>query len=193
MRECKRDQGSCGCCTIYREVNKMETYFDKRLNELEAEYKKAKQSLSDLKASRTAFSVTLLKDGTLKCFGSSASATALIYGQVYLNLGNGYNIFTGMFTVPHSGVYSFAITVYSDTGAPGASVAACAGLQVNDVDVAGSADKNKNDQEDSSSNVVALHLKAGDKVHVNVPAGCFLCDDKYHYNTFSGFLLYPTE
>lgn len=100
---------------------------------------------------------------------------------------------TGIFTVPRSGVYSIALTVYSDAGSPGNTLAACAGLLVNGQLVTGPREKNMQDQEDSATIVVALHLKAGDKVSVSLPIGCFLCDDSSHYNTFTGFLLYATD
>lgn len=141
-------------------------------------------------ASRTAVSVALFNDDRFKCFGPFGVNTRVPFEHVFLNLGNGYNSMNGIFTVLHSGVYSLALTVYSDAGAPDTILAACAGLQVNGQVVAGSRDRNRNDQEDSSSIVVAIHLEAGDEVSVNLPIGCFLCDDNNHYNTFSAFLLY---
>ncbi|XP_033952802.1 cerebellin 20 [Pseudochaenichthys georgianus] len=110
--------------------------------------------------------------------------------RVSINLGDSYSTETGIFTVPRSRVYSLALTVYSDAGAPGNTLAACASLQVSGLVVARSKDRNMQDQEDSATIVVALHLNAGDKVAVNLPIGCFLCDDNSHYNTFTGFLLY---
>uniref|UniRef100_A0A4W6DS92 Uncharacterized protein n=1 Tax=Lates calcarifer TaxID=8187 RepID=A0A4W6DS92_LATCA len=65
-------------------------------------------------------------------------------------------------------------------------------LQMQQPTVAGSSEQNNHDQEDSSTIVLALQLNVGDRVDINLPPGCFLCDDS-HYNTFSGFLLYPTE
>lgn len=95
-----------------------------------------------------------------------------------------------MFTVPRSGVYSLALTVYSDAGASNTKLAACAGLQVNGLMVTEQSEKNKQDQEDSATTVVAIHMNAGDKVSASLGVGCFLCDDHNHYNTFSAFLLY---
>lgn len=112
------------------------------------------------------------------------------YRHVFLNLGGGYDSVNGIFTVPLSGVYSVALTVHSDAGAPGNSLAACAGLWVNGHFVAGAREMNHQDQEDSSSVAVALRLQAGDIVYVLLPPDCFLCDDSSHFNTFSAFLLY---
>uniref|UniRef100_A0A8C9ZRV3 Cerebellin 20 n=1 Tax=Sander lucioperca TaxID=283035 RepID=A0A8C9ZRV3_SANLU len=140
-------------------------------------------------SSYTAVSVALFNE--FKCLGPNPYNTIVIYKHVFINLGNGYSVDTGIFTVPRSGVYSLALTVYSDSGSPGSKLAACAGLLLNGQLVAATREINMEDQEDSATIVVALHLTAGDKVAVNLPIGCFLCDDSSHYNTFSAFLLYP--
>lgn len=144
-------------------------------------------------ASRSAFSVALTNGKNLKCFGPFRDDKLIIYEHIFINLGDGYSAETGIFTVPRSGVYSLALTVYSDAGSPGNTLAACASLRVNGQVVAGPREKNMQDQEDSATIVVALHLQAGDQVAVNLPIGCFLCDDNSHYNTFTGFLLYATD
>ncbi|XP_026154528.1 cerebellin-4-like [Mastacembelus armatus] len=189
---CSTDQGSCGCCLTLLEVNRLRAFFNTSLTKLEKEYSLTMQSLNNTEASRAAFSVTLLSDERFKCYGPFSDNSSIIYRNVLLNQGGGYNVGTGIFTVPQSGVYSLAVTVYSDAGGPGNTLAACAGLQVNGQVVAASTDKNTNDQEDSANIVVVLQLKAGNQVAVNLTKGCFLCEDSY-YNTFSGFLLYPTE
>ncbi|XP_051255123.1 inner ear-specific collagen-like [Dicentrarchus labrax] len=190
---CQTDQGSCGCCLMLRSMNSLRSYFNTSLNELEKVHSQTEQSLNNIKASRTAFSVSLYSDDRFKCFGNFAGNRPVIYSHVFINLGAAYNTNTGIFTVPRSGVYSLAVTLYSDAGAPGNTLAICAALQVNGNVVAASRDQNKNDQEDSSSILVVLHLKAGDQVYVNLFSGCFLCDDNSHFNTFSAFLLYLTE
>lgn len=149
--------------------------------------------LSASPASRSAFSVALTNEGSLKCIGPYRDDKIIPYKHIFLNLGDGYSPETGIFTVPRSGVYSLALTIFSDAGSPGNTLAACASLQVNNKVLAGPREMNMQDQEDSSTIVVAVHLKAGDRVAVNLPIGCFLCDDSSHYNTFTGFLLYSTD
>ncbi|XP_044211153.1 complement C1q-like protein 4 [Thunnus albacares] len=190
---CLTDQASCGCCLMQQQIQRMKMFFNMSLNELEKELMKAKTVLNNVRASRSAFSVALTNEDNLNCFGPFRDDRLIVYKHVFINLGDGYNVDNGIFTVPRSGVYSLALTVYSDAGSPGNSLAACAGLQVNNMVVAGPREKNMQDQEDSATIVVALHLKAGDQVAVNLPIGCFLCDDKSHYNTFTGFLLYATD
>lgn len=142
--------------------------------------------------SRTAFSAALTSHSGLFCNGPFRDERLIEYKDVFINLGGAYSVDTGVFTVPHSGVYSIAVTVSSDAGSPGNSLAACVNLQINGVTLAGSREINMQDQEDSATIAVALHLRAGDRVAVELPVGCFLCDNDSHYNTFSGFLLYAT-
>ncbi|KAM9732896.1 complement C1q-like protein 4 [Menidia menidia] len=191
---CLTDQTSCGCCLMQQQIHRMKTFFNTSLNELEKELLKTKNVLNSVRASRSAFSVALTNENSLTCLGPYRGEERLIvYKHVFINLGGGYSVDTGVFTVPRSGVYSLALTVYSDAGSPGNTLAACATLLVNGQVVAGPSETNMQDQEDSATIVIALHLKAGDKVAVNLPIGCFLCDDSSHYNTFTGFLLFATD
>ncbi|XP_030259218.1 caprin-2-like [Sparus aurata] len=190
---CEVDRGSCSCCHSVREMHRLKTYFNASLNELDMLYSQTIQSFSKMKDGRTAFSVALFSSGNFKCFGPFTNNVNVVYEHVFLNLGDVYNTTTGIFTVPHSGVYSLALTVYSDAGSQGASLVVCANLQVNGIVVSGSTDSNTQDQEDSFTIAVALELNTGDEVAVSLPAGCFLCDDISHYNTFSAFLLYCNE
>lgn len=143
-------------------------------------------------ASRAAFSASLFTDEQFRCFGPLDLSSNIIYKNVFLNLGAYYNVSSGVFTAPYSGVYSFTVSVYSDAGAPGNLLSACASLQVNNQQVAAAKEQNTNDQEDSATIAVVLQLGAKDQVAVKLPKTCFLCDDSF-YNTFSGFLLYVTE
>ncbi|KAE8295560.1 C1q-related factor C1q and tumor necrosis factor-related protein 14 [Larimichthys crocea] len=190
---CLLDQSSCGCCLMQQQIHRMGMFFNMSLNEVQKELTKAKTALSNVRASRSAFSVGLNTGTNFKCFGPFRDDMLIIYKHIFINLGDGYNAATGIFTVPRSGIYSLALTVYSDAGAPGNTLAACASLQVNDVVLAGPKDKNMQDQEDSATVVLAVHLNAGDQVSVKLPIGCFLCGDNSHYNTFTGFLLYATD
>lgn len=145
---------------------------------------------SPYSGNRVAFSVALFNDMSFKCFGPKQADALIPYRHIFLNLGGGYDPLNGTFIVPRSGVYSLALTIHSDAGVPGNHLAACARLRVNGQLVAGAKEMNFQDQEDSTTVTVALHLQAGDYVDVLLPAGCFLCDDMSHFNTFSAFLLY---
>ncbi|CAJ1066150.1 complement C1q-like protein 4 [Xyrichtys novacula] len=190
---CITDQASCGCCLMQQQIHRMKEFFNMSLSALETELTKTKTVLNNVRASRSAFSVALTNQNKLSCFGPFRDDKLIPYQHVFINLGGNFDLNTGIFTVPRSGVYSLALTVYSDAGSPGNTLAACAGLLINGMVVAGPREKNMQDQEDSATIVLAVHLTAEDKVAVNLPIGCFLCDDSSHYNTFTGFLLYATD
>lgn len=46
---CNVDQASCGCCLMLQEMNRLKTYFDTTLTDLEEDFRKTNQSLSTLK------------------------------------------------------------------------------------------------------------------------------------------------
>nr|XP_055051430.1 cerebellin 20 [Misgurnus anguillicaudatus] len=188
---CQTDAASCGCCLMQHQMKRMEMFFNMSLHELQSGLERAHSILNNIRASRSAFSVALT-DAPL-CVGPYRSDSVVKYGSVFINLGDGYSSSTGAFVAPRSGVYNLALTVYSDAGAPGARLAACARLRVNGRTLATLNENNLQDQEDSVSAVLAVQLYAGDAVDVLLPTGCFLCDDNSHYNTFTGFLLYTTD
>ncbi|XP_036392508.1 cerebellin 20 [Megalops cyprinoides] len=191
MRVCLTDTASCGCCVMQKQMWRMEQYFNMSLNELQRGLERAQAALNNVRASRSAFSVALTD--TRRCVGPEREETTVIYKVIFINLGEGYNVATGVFTAPRSGVYSLALSVYSDAGSPGATLAACVSLRINGREVAAPSERNQQDQEDNTATVMAVQLRAGDTVSVRLPPGCFLCDDSSHYNTFTGFLLYATD
>uniref|UniRef100_A0A673H480 Complement C1q-like protein 2 n=2 Tax=Sinocyclocheilus rhinocerous TaxID=307959 RepID=A0A673H480_9TELE len=174
-----------------KQMWKLEMFFNMTLNELQRNLERAHSVLNNIRASRSAFSVALTD--TRLCIGPNREDSVVKYSSVFVNLGDGYSTDTGAFVAPRSGIYSLALTVYSDAGAPGATLAACARLRLNGRTIASPSENNLQDQEDSASAVLAVQLHAGDRVDVALPAGCFLCDNNNHYNTFTGFLLYTTD
>ncbi|XP_071753350.1 cerebellin 20 [Centroberyx gerrardi] len=190
---CLTDSASCGCCLMQKQMYRMEAFFNLSLNVLEQDLERTAMALNNVRDSRSAFSVSLGSINKHICTNISREKTIIVYKHVFINLGGSYNTDTGIFTVSRSGVYAFALTVYSDAGSPGNSLDACASLTVNGMVVAGPSDRNLEDQEDSATVVLAQRLQAGDKVAVELPPGCYLCDNKAHYNTFTGFLLYATK
>ncbi|XP_051535022.1 cerebellin 20 [Myxocyprinus asiaticus] len=188
---CMTDTASCGCCLMQNQIWKLEMFFNLSLNELQTGLERAQSVLNNIRASRSAFSVALTD--TRLCVGPNREDSVVKYASVLINLGDVYNTSTGVFVAPRSGVYNLALTVYSDAGTPGARITACARLRLNGRTLKAPSENNLQDQEDSVSAVLAVQLHAGDHVDVALPAGCFLCDDNNHYNTFTGFLLYATD
>ncbi|KAK0135375.1 Complement C1q-like protein 2 [Merluccius polli] len=188
---CLTDASTCGCCLMQQTMFRMEEFFNMSLNALRNSLQETRNALTKIRSSRSAFSVALTDKRW--CLGPHHDNTTIVYKHIFLNMGGNYNPNNGIFTAPLSGVYSLSLTVYSDSGSEGTELAACATLKVNGVAVSVLKDMNAQDQEDSTTSVVALHLTAGDKVYVTLPKNCYLCDDNSHYNTFTGFLLYTSE
>ncbi|KAI3354549.1 hypothetical protein L3Q82_019059, partial [Scortum barcoo] len=179
--------------TPLKQLKRMQWFFNITTTEMYKELTKSSMALTDMRASRSAFSVALNNDKMLTCFGPFGQDRMIIYRHVFLNLGGGYDVATGTFTVPRSGVYSLAVTIYSRGSASGATMDACANLQVNGQAVYKLSEKNSQDPEDSATVVMAMKLSAMDQVAVSLPKGCLVCDDNNHFNTFTGFLLYATD
>ncbi|CAL1571148.1 unnamed protein product [Knipowitschia caucasica] len=190
---CVADQAACGCCLMHQQIDRMKKSFNYSLSLMENQLTQAVNALSQFRSARSAVSVALFTDNTQKCYGPFRDDTLVKYKHIFLDLGNHYDASKGVYTVPITGVYSLSVTVYSNAGAPGNTLAACATLQVNGRSLISLREKNQQDPEDSATVFVAHLLNKGDTVSVNLPIGCFLCDDNHHFNTLSVFLLYITN
>ncbi|XP_041949879.1 uncharacterized protein LOC121710068 [Alosa sapidissima] len=188
---CLTDPMSCSCCLMQQRMWQMQQHFNSSVTDLQERLNKTQNILNSYKESRTAFSVALTD--WRRCVGPSRTEIDVAYQAVFLNMGVAYDTRTGVFTAPHSGIYSLAVTAFSDAGSPGSLLAACVQLSRNGVVLAGLQEKNHEDQEDTASVVLTVQLRARDRVSVRLLPGCYLCDDQNHYNTFSGFMLYTTE
>ncbi|KAM7413554.1 hypothetical protein PAMA_020770 [Pampus argenteus] len=190
---CLTDQASCGCCLMHTQMERMERFFNTCQKEMNKELTKVKMVLNNLRGSRSAFSVALNNDNFMNCNGPFTIDKNIVYKHVFLNLGGGYDVQTGVFTVPRSGVYSFAVTLYGNSALFGGKLSSCASVQVNMQDVATLLEKSGSDLEDSATVFLAAQVNAGDQVAVSLLKECSICDNNNHYNTFTGFLLYSTD
>lgn len=138
-------------------------------------------------ARRSAFSVALADKSTY-CLKANNGDKTIVYKNILLNLGRDYDENTGIYTVPFSGVYSLAVTVFNDAGFASESVNILSSLRVNNQVVATAKDINTDDHEDSATMVLAFRLNASDTLDVMLHSGHRLCGGLF--NTFSGFLLY---
>uniref|UniRef100_A0A3B4F7J2 Cerebellin 20 n=1 Tax=Pundamilia nyererei TaxID=303518 RepID=A0A3B4F7J2_9CICH len=186
---CVTDQASCGCCLMQKQIGRLEKFFNMSINKLKDELMSSKMILNNMR-SRSAFSVALNNNSAMVSYGPFSSDSIIKYKHVFINLGDGYNVETGIFTVPRSGVYSLSVTVYSSARV---TLSNCVTLQVNGENVAEAIERSGQDLEDSTSVVVAVQLNAGDQLSVRLLQGCSLSDDINHYNTFTGFLLYASD
>ncbi|XP_069547140.1 complement C1q-like protein 2 [Brachyistius frenatus] len=178
------------------QIGRMEWLFNHTFDHMKQDLQKSKMALNNMRASRSVFSVAL-DDPNLKMARSShfENDKPIIYNRIFINLGNGYDTETGIFTVPRCGVYNFAVTLYTSC-TPDLNWDMCARLEVNGKTVAQFIERSRQDPEDSSTAVLATELNAGDKVAVMLLSSCHICEDVSngnYMNTFTGFLLYATD
>ncbi|XP_056314116.1 C1q-related factor [Danio aesculapii] len=191
INPCLTDQESCGCCVMQKKKWQLQQYLNSSMNVLEDSLAKAQNTLKNIRDNRVAFSVGLTDKR--RCIGPVKLPINVVYQSIFINIGEAYNSTNGVFTVPRSGVYNLAFTVFSDAGSPGAPLAVCASIRKNGVALAALREIYDQDQEDQATAVLLAQLSVGDRITISLQAGCWLCDDQNHYNTFSGFLLYATE
>ncbi|XP_028275335.1 cerebellin 18 [Parambassis ranga] len=123
------------------------------------------------------------------CFGPFNTNVPIPYAVVALNEGNGYNPSTGIFTALRAGVYVFSFTVYSSVE-ENARLYHNVQLMKNNMVGAGVWENNREDGEDSATQVVALEMNRGDQVYLVLMSGRKLCTH-LQYNIFTGYMLYP--
>nr|XP_057901866.1 complement C1q tumor necrosis factor-related protein 3-like [Doryrhamphus excisus] len=131
-----------------------------------------------------AFSVALKSDDQVASdHGPFNTDTTLVFKRVVTNLGNGYDVNTGIFTAPVKGLYYVTFT-----GSAGESGSLNAALIKNGVNMFAIYD-NKH-HHSSATNGMALALEVGDKLWVTLWANQRMFDQS-RLSTFSGFLVSP--
>ena len=112
------------------------------------------------------------------------------YDQVLTNYGNGYNKFTGVFSVPIMGVYLLTFSIATTQGQSHIRVK----LVYNNTNIANaSADPGPTGHVDMGGNTVIVDLKAGQSVWLEVYdsiGGQMESSSINKYATFSGVLLF---
>uniref|UniRef100_K1Q0A5 Complement C1q-like protein 4 n=1 Tax=Magallana gigas TaxID=29159 RepID=K1Q0A5_MAGGI len=111
-----------------------------------------------------------------------------VYDRVETNVGNGYNVQTGNFTAPESGVYVFHTTTAAFDKSH-STIEIVANGQVKDITWADAMDHN---DRAVASSMTVLSLTGGDVVYVRVGltfAGNYLESNQYTRMSFSGFKL----
>ncbi|XP_014862282.1 PREDICTED: complement C1q-like protein 2 [Poecilia mexicana] len=176
--------GSASCCNI------CPTNMEQRITSLETRLQNTEREVQELRrltqgTPRVAFSAALAGSGNT---GPFMTATPLKYKKVFSNTGNCYNPSTGIFTATVSGMFFFRFSMFNNmTPAPNSVVS----LMKNNERLTSVWDTAASDVHDSGSNAVVISLKVGDNVFVQLEPNRAVYDDGMHYNTFSGFLLFP--
>ncbi|XP_019950536.1 cerebellin 18 [Paralichthys olivaceus] len=188
----KQERGCCcGANDLYQLEDKTFIRIMNLWEDLATLNSKVKSVTGNLKIAFKAFlNITLPMPGyTDRCFGPFNTNVPIPFDSVTLNDGMGYNPSLGAFTAPCAGVYAFSFTIYSSVGEDGRLYHKVQLLQNNGVIVSVWED-NREDGEDSASQVVVLQLKKGDQVYLALTSGRKLCANQ-GYNSFTGYMLYP--
>ncbi|KAK9979142.1 hypothetical protein ABG768_012586 [Culter alburnus] len=143
-------------------------------------------NLKIFKLKELAFSASLSASLDRKYYGPHAEETTLVYENAYTNIGNAYDINTGIFTAPVKGVYFFNFVVFN----PYALSTGVRLLKNGNFVVAASDNPPGQDTEDTTCNSVTLLLEQGDQIYLQLLNQCRIYTDMWKRNTFSGHLLF---
>uniref|UniRef100_A0A3Q1H0D3 C1q domain-containing protein n=1 Tax=Acanthochromis polyacanthus TaxID=80966 RepID=A0A3Q1H0D3_9TELE len=156
----------------------------KFMKNLKVNLRNVQQCKMDVEALDIAFSASLANSGEI--YRGPSTDKTLVFKRVFSNIGNGYNVNSGIFTPPVNGLYYFSFSTYGyNTHTVGAM------LMKNSVHQISTYESPAADGSDSSSNAAVLQLAAGDNVHMELWDGGRVFDNLNGHTTFSGFLLFP--
>ncbi|XP_060595076.1 complement C1q tumor necrosis factor-related protein 3-like [Ruditapes philippinarum] len=111
----------------------------------------------------------------------------IVFDKAITNDGAGYNVYTGIFTVPVTGLYLFTFSV-SDRDRLTVLQLVIDGFNLVDIK-----DRPVNNAQTMSSNTVIVHVNKGQSVWIQDYAlndASILSREIYRYCTFSGIRLY---
>ncbi|CAG6006638.1 cerebellin 18 [Menidia menidia] len=186
-----------GCCCAANEMYQIEEETFTRLKYLWSNImtlnEKVKAHTDEVKvafmASMDPSIATVIPGYTKPCFGPFNTNVPIPFKSVTLNAGKRYNPALGVFTAPKSGVYVFSFTIYSAVE-PNGRLYHKVQLMKNGIVGVSVWENNREDSEDSATQVVALELLRGDQVYLELISGRKLCAD-LQYNIFTGYIVYP--
>ncbi|XP_071392008.1 cerebellin 18 [Centroberyx affinis] len=180
-----------GCCCVATQMYQLEEATFVRLVKL---WQRLETLQTGVKAitenSQIVFRATMVPSAG--CFGPFTTNVPIAYGNIGINEGNGYNAALGIFTAPRCGLYVFSFTAYSNVGEPAERLYHKVQMMNDGAVVVSMWEDNREDSEDSGTQVVLVHMRRGSQVYMELVSGRHLCGRK-EYNRFSGFLLYPSE
>uniref|UniRef100_A0A1A8L4P5 C1q domain-containing protein n=2 Tax=Nothobranchius pienaari TaxID=704102 RepID=A0A1A8L4P5_9TELE len=189
------NQRSC-CCA----ANDMFTLEDNTFQRIKTLWSSVDALNSRVKAligrSKVAFKATMstslgvaVSGSPYPCFGPFSTNVPIPFSDVKLNTGNGYNPSMGIFTAQTPGVYVFSFTTYSAVN-DADRLYYKVQLMKNGVMGVSVWENNRDDAEDSATQVVVLEMLQGDQVYLELMSGRTLCK-RLDYNIFTGYILYP--
>nr|XP_057946594.1 cytoskeletal protein Sojo-like [Doryrhamphus excisus] len=174
----------------------METVFQDKLNITDTKINELRSTSEELMSqlrvleqhsqrsgeTKVAFAAALTDSGSVGPFDQE---TTLIFSKIFTNVGQAYDVTSGVFTAPVGGVYAFSFTTADFLkGYMGVT------LYRNQQPVIFSLDLNDHGGYASVTNGVLLQLETGDRVRLSLPASYRLYDDTRNFSIFGGFLLF---
>ncbi|XP_070684718.1 cerebellin 18 [Pempheris klunzingeri] len=186
-----------GCCCAANDMYQLEDDTFTRIKYLWEHISALNSRVQGLTAGvKVAFKATMdpniaitIPPSTVGCFGPFNINVPIPYSSVTLNHGNGYNPSLGVFTAPRAGVYVFSFTVYSSVGKM-ERLYHKVQLMKNGMVAVSVWENNREDVEDSASQVVVLEMQRGDQVYMELMSGRKICEHLQH-NIFTGYMAYP--
>uniref|UniRef100_A0A667Y272 Cerebellin 18 n=1 Tax=Myripristis murdjan TaxID=586833 RepID=A0A667Y272_9TELE len=178
-----------GCCCASNKMFELEETTFMRMTKLWGKLTKLTDSIA---ANYTHIAFTATMAPTPDCFGPFTTNVTISYNNILLNDGHGYNPALGVFTAPRCGAYVMSFRAYSNVGSPTERLYHKVQMMKNGEVVASMWEANREDMEDSGTQVVVVDLKRGDQIYMELMYGRSLCGTGAQKNIFSGYLLYPT-
>ncbi|CAJ1085915.1 complement C1q-like protein 4 [Xyrichtys novacula] len=133
---------------------------------------------------KVVFSAASGGPGSGENLGPFNTDTTVIFKRVITNMGDAYNVATGIFAAPVAGVYYFTIFFHAAGDHEGKLYM----YKNADLIIVTHDQKSDTDPADNGGNAVFLQLQQGDQVYVQLPANCHVWGSNGH-TTFSGFLV----
>ncbi|XP_042270902.1 cerebellin 18 [Thunnus albacares] len=188
-----------GCCCAAPEMYQIEedtfirmTYLWNDISTLNDKVQALTASMKfSFKATMDSNIAVVIPGSTEHCFGPFNTNVPIPYSIVSLNDGYVYNPSLGVFTATRAGVYVFSFTAYSSVEANGRLYHKVQ-LVKNGKPISGVWENNREDGEDSASQVVMLEMMRGDQVYTELISGRKLCKH-LEFNVFSGYMMYPSN
>ncbi|KAL2084808.1 hypothetical protein ACEWY4_020326 [Coilia grayii] len=145
----------------------------------------AEKEVKELKdVPRVAFSASLGGNGLV----STKYGQNLIYKDVITNIGDAYNLQTGVFTAPVKGLYYVRFTANAPTSRTMSAV-----LYKGNSVLLIAHEQPSGEGSDTASNGGAVLLEKGDELHMNLWPNTQIWDNSNRHSTFTVFLLYPVK
>ncbi|XP_039465763.1 complement C1q-like protein 2 [Oreochromis aureus] len=166
------------------EIDQLKLQSEEQEAMLESQKTETDQLKQELQDKKVAFSASLL-DQDHTDTGPFNTETPLIFKHAIINIGNAYNLSTGIFTAPVRGVYHFGCKVYGHE-----SIQTGGLLFKNGEKMFLIHEHQKTAGGVSAYNGVSLLLEVGDEMSVRLWPKSMVCDSKNHHTTFSGHLVF---